>query len=135
MTLGGLHPAIQSTPLVQKAYTPDGLLSSIADGKTHTTSFAYDGLDQLSTTTYPNSSTKVLGYDANSNILTRQTGAGAIITYVHDTLNRLSTKTPPSPAAVVTYGYDLAGHLTGVSDTSGDCSASDWYRCVDDVRL
>jgi YD repeat-containing protein len=60
----------------------------------------------------------VLGYDADGNVLTRQTRAGATIGFAYDTLNRVSTKTPPSPEAAVTYAYDLAGHVLGVSDNS-----------------
>lgn len=39
------------------------------------------------------------------------------ITLTYDTPNRLSTKAAPSEAAV-SYGYDLAGHVIGVNDTS-----------------
>jgi YD repeat-containing protein len=101
--------AVQSAPLLQQAYTPDGPLASLTDANNHTTSFAYDGFDRLATTTYPLGSMEVLGYDADGNVLTRQTRAGQIISFAYDTLNRLTTKTPPSPAAVVSYGYDLAG--------------------------
>ena len=110
--------AVQSAPLISQSYTPDGLIGSFSDAAPNTTGFAYDGFDRLSTTTWPNSSTEGLTYDANGNVLTRKTRAGATLTYTYDTLNRLSTKTPPSPAPVVTYTYDLANHLIGVGDTS-----------------
>ena len=41
--------------------------------------------------------------------LTRKTRANQTIAFAYDTLNRLKTKTPPSPAPVVSYAYDLAG--------------------------
>jgi RHS repeat-associated protein len=119
-----LNTAIQSNPLLQLGYTPDGLLGALTDANGNSTGFAYDGLDRLAATTYPDNSTeKVLMYDAGGNVLTRQTRASTnqnpqIINYTYDTLNRLSTKTPPSPAPVVTYSYDLAGRLKGVTDTS-----------------
>jgi YD repeat-containing protein len=94
------------------------------DANNHTTSFGYDGLDRLSRTTYPDNSTERVTYDADNNVLTRQTRAGQTITFTYDTLNRLSTKTPPSPAPVVSYGYDLAGHQTRVSDTSAAVAAA-----------
>ncbi|MDA8248906.1 MAG: DUF6531 domain-containing protein [Rhodospirillales bacterium] len=117
-----LNLAVQSQPLVQYAYTPNGHLASVTDGHApsgNVTTFAYDGLDRLATTTYPDGSTESLTYDANNNVLTKTTRAGATITYQYDTLNRLHTKTFPagSTEAPVTYTYDLAGHLTGVSDT------------------
>jgi YD repeat-containing protein len=113
-----LNTAVQASPLEQRAYTPDGLLASLTDANSNTTGYAYDGLDRLSTTTYPDTSTENLTYDADSNVLTRKTRKGDTITLTYDTLNRLKTKTPPSPAPVVTYAYDLAGRLTGVGDTS-----------------
>jgi len=57
----------------------------------------------------------VLGYDADGNILTRQTRKGDVISFTYDTLNRRSTKAAPSEPTV-TYSYDLAGRVTGVSD-------------------
>jgi len=39
------------------------------------------------------------------------------ISFAYDTLNRLKTKTPPSPAVAVNYSYDLNNRLTNVGDT------------------
>jgi len=120
------NAAIQSAPLVQRAYTPDGLIASLTiarDNATfNVTNLAYDGLDRLSTTTYPDSSTETLGYDADGNVLTRQTRAGQTITFTYDTLNRLATKAAPFEPTV-TYAYDLGGRLTGASDTSAAVTA------------
>src|SRR5260370_19171010 len=115
---------MQGSPLLQQAYTPDGLLASLTDANNHATSFAYDGFDRLATTTYPLGSTEVLTYAPDSNVLTRKTRANQTIGFAYDTLNRLITKTPPSPAPVVSYRYDLAGRLTGVSDTSAAIAAA-----------
>jgi YD repeat-containing protein len=104
-------------PLLQKSYTADGLLASLTDANSHTTSFAYDRFDRLATT-YPLGTTETLVYDADSNVTSRATRAGATIAFTYDTLNRLATKTPPAPATTVTYGYDLVGRLTSVIDTS-----------------
>jgi RHS repeat-associated protein len=116
--------AVQGSPLLQQAYTPDGLLASLTDANNHATSFAYDGFDRLATTTYPLGSTETLTYDADGNVLTRKTRANQTVSFAYDTLNRLITKTPPSPAPVVSYRYDLAGRLTGVSDTSAAIAAA-----------
>jgi YD repeat-containing protein len=109
--------AIQASPLLQQAYTPDGLIASLTNANGFVTGFTPDGFDRLSTTTYPDSSTQVLTYDADSNVLSRQTRAGATISFTYDTLNRLSTKTAPSEPTV-TYSYDLAGHQLGFADNS-----------------
>ena len=51
------NAAILATPLIQRTYTPDGLIASLAIAQSNTvantTSFAYDGFDRVSTTTYP----------------------------------------------------------------------------------
>lgn len=118
------NTAIQATPLVQRTYTANGQVASLSDANANTTSFSYDGFDRLSSTTWPGGSTEVLTYDADNNVLTRKTRAGPTIAYAYDTLNRLITKTPPSPAPVVSYGYDLAGRQTSVSDTSAAIAAA-----------
>jgi YD repeat-containing protein len=112
---------------VQRAYTADGLTASLTIARNNTTfnttNLAYDGFDRLSTTTYPNSSTEALGYDADGNVLTRQTRAGQTITFTYDNLNRLKTKAAPSEPTV-TYAYDLAGRLIGASDNSAAITAA-----------
>src|SRR6266851_1165896 len=116
--------AIQGSPLLQKSYTLDGLLASLTDANNHATNFAYDGFDRLATTTYPLGSTEVLTYDADSNVLSRKTRAGQTFGFSYDTLNRLKTKTPPSPTTAVNYGYDLNNRLTSVSDGSAAIPAA-----------
>ena len=112
------NTAIQAAPLLQLSYSANGKLTTLTDAKSNTTGFAYDGFDRPDTTTYPLGSTETLTYDADSNVLTRKTRANQTINFSYDTLNRLATKTPPSPAPVVTYTYDLNNRLTGVTDTS-----------------
>lgn len=107
----------------QQAWTADGLRASLTDANGNTTAFTYDGFDRLSTTTYPLGSTEGLTYDTDGNVITPTTRAGAPISFAYDTLNRLSTKTPPSPAPVAAYSYDLAGRMTGVSDTSASIAS------------
>jgi RHS repeat-associated protein len=119
------NPAIQGSPLLQQSYTPDGLLASLTDANNHVTSFAYDRFNRLATTTYPLGSAETLTYDADNNVLTRKTRANQTISFAYDTLNRLKTQTPPSPAPVVSYSYDLAGRLTGISDSSAAIAAAE----------
>jgi YD repeat-containing protein len=121
---GVFNPAIQAGALLSQGYTPDGLMASLTDANGNGTTFSYDGLDRLSTTTYPGGSTETLTYDANGNVTARNTRAGQTITFTYDTLNRLSSKAPPTPAPVVSYGYDLAGRLIGASDTSSAIAAA-----------
>ncbi len=128
------NTAIQAGPLLEQAWTNDGLPASLKDANGNTTTFAYDRFDRLVTTAYPatpaypGGTTETATYDASGNQLTRTTRAGATIRYGYDTLNRLITKTAaaspvactaaPSGTPTVTYSYDLAGRMTGVCDNS-----------------
>src|SRR5262249_47434255 len=82
-----LNTAVGSTPLLQLGYTPDSLLAGLADANSYATSFVYDGLDRLSTTTYPDNSTETRTYDAGGNLLSRHTRANQTILFTYDTLN------------------------------------------------
>ena len=95
--------------MLQQAYFPNDQSASLTDADGSATSFSYDGFDRLSTITYPGGSTEAFTYHDDNIVLTRKTRAGATIAFTYDTLNRLSSKTPPAPDAVVTYGYDLVG--------------------------
>ncbi|MEA1677474.1 RHS repeat-associated core domain-containing protein [Nitrospirillum sp. BR 11163] len=110
------NPAISATPLVRYAYTPDGLQASLTDATGNTTGNAYDGVDRLSSMTWPNGTTEAYTYDADGNRLTRKTRKGDTLTYTYDTLNHLASKAAPGEATV-TYAYDPGGRLVGVSDT------------------
>ncbi|MBI2739175.1 MAG: RHS repeat protein [Rhodospirillales bacterium] len=122
--ISATNSAIQAAPLVQQTFTKNGQRASLTDANGYTdceasdkpTCFAYDGFDRLATTTYPDSSTEFLTYDADGNVVARRTRAGVTVGYTYDTLNRLITKTVPS-SPTVTYTYDLAGRQTSVSDT------------------
>jgi RHS repeat-associated protein len=133
------NPAIPANPLLQLAYTADGLLASLTDANSHTTSFAYDSFDRLSTTTYPAvapnpATTETLAYNPDDTVKSRTTRAGATISFSFDSLKRLCTKTisatatactaTTSPSPTTWLSYDLAGRLKGVSDNSAPIAAA-----------
>ena len=105
-------------PLPGELRSPYGQRASLTDANGNATSYTWDGLDRLSTTSWPGGSYETLGYDASGNVVSRGTRAGQPIAYAYDGLNRLVTKTPPSPWPAVSYTYDLAGRVKSVSDTS-----------------
>ncbi len=111
--------------MLQQAYFPNDQSASPTDADGSATSFSYDGFDRLSTITYPGGSTEAFTYHDDNIVLTRKTRAGATIAFTYDTLNRLSSKTPPAPDAVATYGYDLVGRQRQreqSSDRRGDAA-------------
>ena len=103
-----------------------------ADGPMHVTTYAYDLFNRLLTTTYPDSTSdkETLGYDANSNILTRIDRANQTFGYTYDVLNRELTEVVPAygssptiPANTITTAYDLGGRVDQDSDTLGNIDA------------
>lgn len=119
------NPAIQAAPMLGQTWTPDGLRASLKDANGNTTGFTYR-FNRLITTTYPDSSAESATWDADGNMRTRTTRAGATLRYGYDTLNRLVTKTAAatpvgcnaatSGTPTVTYSYDLASRVIGVCD-------------------
>jgi YD repeat-containing protein len=99
----------------------DGLRASLTDANDVR---LRSGFDRLATTTYPGGGTETFSYDADGNVLSRKTRANATIAFAYDTLNRLATKTPPAPAPVVSYTYDLASRLMSANDTSPAIAAA-----------
>jgi RHS repeat-associated protein len=96
-----------------------GQLLTAKDGQNNLTTYEYDGHGRLQRTRFPSatlgantSSTtdyEELTYDANSNATSRRLRDGQTIAFAYDNLNRLTTKTLPSPELAATYTYDLLG--------------------------
>jgi RHS repeat-associated protein len=120
------NPTIQSAPLLQKGYTPDGKMAFLSNGRGYYTNFFYDGFDRLSSTQYMDATTEVFRYDSDDNLIQRKSRRGDFFSLAYDALNRLCTKTlgqqwtPCNGTSVFTptywYTYDISGHLTSVRD-------------------
>ncbi|MGE0254355.1 MAG: RHS repeat-associated core domain-containing protein [Alphaproteobacteria bacterium] len=123
------NDAVQAQPLAASTYTENGLAATFTDAAGHVTEYEYNGLDRLAELTLAAgtglASSETYAYDAAGNRTSRVTRAGDTIAYAYDALNRLTTKTRPSPAPVVTYAYDLAGRMIGASDTSAAIEPAD----------
>jgi RHS repeat-associated protein len=108
-------------------YTNNRLLSTLKDAENNLTTYEYDGFDRLSKTRFP-SPTKgaatssatdyeQLGYDANSNVVSRRLRDGNTIAFTFDNLNRATLKDLPGTEPDVSYGYDNLGRLKSASQT------------------
>ncbi|WP_447412407.1 RHS repeat domain-containing protein, partial [Clostridium perfringens] len=87
-------------------------------GNGNVTTYAYDGLDRLSTTSFPGGSFEQQGYDANGNVISKRLRDGQVIGYGYDALNRLVSRDRPNGVYWETdqsYAYDNLGHLTSAS--------------------
>lgn len=115
--VGTVDAAIDQT----YTYSANSRPVSVSDGENNLTTYVYDGFDRLSQTRYPvptqgsgSSSTtdfEQLSYDVNGNVTQRRLRDGKLVSYAFDNLDRVTTKTPPSPELAVSYGYDLLGRL------------------------
>ena len=110
-----------------RTYGLNGPLVTLPDANANVTTMDYDGFDRPDAIHYADGtgleSTESFAYDAAGNVTTRTTRAGDDIVFTYDGPNRLLTKTPPSPAPVVTYRYDLNGRLIGVNDNRAAIAA------------
>ena len=108
-----------TTPLghgTQWGYNGLGVKTSRTDALSRGTTYTLDGWNRAVTVTYPNSTTKTVSYDANSNVtgFTDVTGTTA---RVYDADNRLLSETKGG-ATVVSHTYDAAGKLGLLSTTT-----------------
>jgi len=128
-----------ATPNVRYSYTATGQRQSMADG-TGTTSYQYDALDRPITVTNGAGQALGYGYDATGNLTALTYPDGHQVTRAYDGLDRLSgvndwlghttrfgydaednliTQTLPTTTATsVGMGYDAAGRLVGITDTT-----------------
>lgn len=116
-----------------RTYWPNGNLHEITDANGNTTTYTYDGLDRVKRTTFANTKYEEnTSYDGNDNLLVFTTRNGDTLTDTFDDLNRRKTRTP-SGMPVITYSYDLAGRLTGVSTptVSGDPGSGSFVNSFD----
>ena len=110
---------------VEYVYDLVGKLLSVTD-PTGTYGFAYDNMGRLvgTTTQYAFLSgtyTTSYTYDADSNRLTMTDPQGGVTNYAYDTLNRLSTLTPPTAFSSTGFGftYDALSRRTQMTRPNG----------------
>jgi RHS repeat-associated protein len=129
-------------------YTPNGKRLTVTDANAHTTQYAYDGLDRLAFSLFPDPDSgapctvpatitpsvipgcsgratyEQYGYDSNDNRTSERTRKGDTITTAYNPLNAPDTRSPPGLAAVVS-AYYLTGDSLSV--TQGSHSTSYTY--------
>ena len=99
-------------------YNAQGLLTETRDAlyPAHpATTFTYDALGRLLTTTDPLNRTTTLTYDTAGNVATSTDALSRITTFLYDQKNRLKQVTDPATGVTV-YTYDGNGNLLTVKD-------------------
>ena len=102
-------------------YDGNGNKLADVDARTNTTSYGYDALNRLITTTYPTSPTTTSSktYDFRGNVVTETDQAGHVTKHVYDLAGRQTSVTQAygtSNATTTTYAYDDAGRKTSETD-------------------
>jgi RHS repeat-associated protein len=99
-------------------YNAQGLLTETRDALYPTnpaTTFTYDALGRLLTTTDPLNRTTTLTYDAAGNVATSTDALTRVTSFLYDPKNRLKHVTDPATGVTV-YTYDGNGNLLTVKD-------------------
>ena len=113
-------------------YTPNGQVATLTDGENNRTTYAYDGFDRLAEVRYPftfkgaqassPSDYETMGYDANSNVVSRRLRDGTVLGHGYDALDRRMVDYNPNSDITetnVVYAYDNLGRLLSATDSVG----------------
>ena len=76
---------------------------------------------------------ELLTYDPSSNVTQRRLRDGQLINFTYDNLNRVTLKDVPNIVAGefdVTYGYDLLGRLTSMTNASSMPTTLNYANCT-----
>jgi RHS repeat-associated protein len=105
-------------------YDANGNPIVLEDANTHTTTNAFDLLNELTTKTLPDQTLKESRtYDNNGNLSTLTHFNGVTTTYTYDQLNRLLARSTPGEAAV-SFTYTPTGKRQTMADASGTTNYS-----------
>jgi RHS repeat-associated protein len=98
-------------------YDNDGNLVKLVDSN-GTTNYTYNGLNELTYTSYPNGTSDTYTYDTGGNLHTL-VDAGGTVTYDYYPTNQLQYVYDPGASTPTTFYYDADGNLTEVAYPNG----------------
>jgi len=116
---GNLTQVTYPSPRGSTTYTYDTLsrVATTTDGAGRTTTFTYDALDRTTSLAYRGGSSVTYTYDADGNRTAITDGTGTT-TLTYDGLNRVTRVVYPG-GSTVSYGYDAVGNLVSRTDSGG----------------
>ena len=125
--LGRLTTIIQPENVVTSySYDTHGNLATLTDPNGNKTGYTYDDMGRLLQSVSPDRGTLTYSYDSRGRVLTKTDSRGIRIHYTYDLLGRVTGVHFPDPGEDIAYSYDQGenakGHLTGISDASGETS-------------
>ncbi|MBO0888622.1 RHS repeat protein, partial [Candidatus Bathyarchaeota archaeon] len=107
--------------LTSYSFDSKGNLAKSIDPKGQTTTYAYDDMNRLVLTIYPDGYNETRTYDNIGNVLTIKDPNGNVISYSYDNLNRLTTKTYPD-RSTETFTYDKNNNVIGFTNSNSSAS-------------
>lgn len=121
------------------ARNQQGLLRQIIDPLSRTTQIEYDALDRPWRTTYPNSSTEVLGHDAAGNITLRTMNNTLKWVAEYDSAGRMTLQKKQNASGsatsrLFTYDYYPSGPMAGLLQTVHDPRGVTFTSSYNDFR-
>ena len=106
----------RGNPEATNTYFPNGRLQSITDAMGKTTSYSYDLVNNITTTTHPdNTGTTIQRFDSNGMLLSETNPLNRTKSYTYDANRNKKTETD-ALNKTTTYDYDANGHLKSVTD-------------------
>src|SRR5215212_8635421 len=97
-------------------YFPNGRLESTTDAMGKTTSYSYDLINNVTTTTHPdNTGTTIRRFDTNGSMLSETDPLNHTTSYTYDG-NRQKLTEKDALENVTKYAYDTNGHLKSLTD-------------------
>lgn len=97
---------------------PENLLATSTDALGRSTTYTYNSVGDLISTTSPGGHTTTNTYDAAHRLISTTSPAGATTSYTYDNAGRMLTMTDAG-GAVTTHTYDAGGRLTKTTDDLG----------------
>ena len=117
------------------AYDAVGNVLTVRDAKGQVTGMAYDSLNRLTRTTYPDSRFETATYDVAGRTLTKTDREGNVTSSSYDTAGNLVKVV--SPSDTISRSYDAAGQLLQLKSTFGTISygynTRGWVKSLTEV--
>lgn len=125
-TLAPAPLAGATRPGISTSYDGQGIVTSVVDPKSLSTSYVRDGLGRVKSLISPDTGTTSFTYDAAGNVKTRTDARNVTVTYTYDVLNRRTQADYSDGTSSQAWLYDQGATGVGRLTSSGDLAGDSW---------